>query len=346
MNFNQRRYRQFLLTLLAFLPYLLYVWYVIATSQAPIDYDTFMEIGRRVVEGAPVYGGNSYYPMPYAMVFGLFRLMPRPLSLALWLLIPVALAWLISGRKPWVLLFGPLFGNFIGGQSAVFAMLGVWGYRRRPELERFSGGVWLALLAFKPQLAIFPTLYAGWQWLGYLRRERKIPRQAWGWAGGIALYYLAGALVGGPGWVFDWLGNLRSESLRAQAGILPRTMMVLGLQPPQPLFWILLAAAGLALFIGVWLWNRRRMPFDLWLLLSATLNPLMHDYDLIQLIPLINTPLRRKAALLASIPLWLVILFAYQNDAAWYVVTLIPPVLAAVALKEDRAAATRPQPAH
>jgi hypothetical protein len=336
MNLNQRRHLQFLLTLLAFAPYLFYVWYVITTSTAPIDYDTFMEIGRRVVTGAPVYGGNSYYPMPYAMVFGLFSLIPRPLSLGLWLLIPVVLAWLISGRKAWVLLYGPLFGNFLGGQSAVFGMLGVWGYRRQPDLERYSGGVWLALLAFKPQLAVFPTLYAGWQWLGYIRRERKIPKQALGWAGSAVLYYLIGALVGGAGWIFDWLGNPRPEGLRAQAGILPRTLIELGVQPPQPLFWIILAGVGLALFAGAWLWNRRRLPFDLWVMLSALVNPLMHDYDLIQLIPLIDTPLRRKAAMLASIPLWLVILFAYQNDAAWYAVTLIPPVLAGVALFEAR----------
>jgi hypothetical protein len=325
-----------LLTLLAFAPYLLYIWYVITTNTAPIDYDTFMEIGQRVLVGGPVYGGNSYYPMPYAMIFGLFKLMPRSLSLGLWLLIPVVLAWLISGRKAWVLLFGPLFGNFLGGQSAVFGMLGVWGYRRQPDLDRYSGGLWLALLAFKPQLAIFPTLYAGWQWLGYLRREHKIPKQAWGWAGGAVIYYLVGVLRGGIGWVFDWLGNPRPEGLRAQAGILPRTLIELGVQPPQPQFWIILAAIGLALFVGAWLWNRRNLSFDLWVMLGALVNPLMHDYDLIQLIPLIDTPLRRKAALLASIPLWLVILFAYQNDTAWYAVTLIPPVLAGVAFVESR----------
>jgi len=336
MKLNRRRSLQFLLTLLAFTPYLLYVWYVITTSTAPIDYDTFMEIGRRVVTGAPVYGGNSYYPMPYAMVFGLFSLLPRPLSLGLWLLIPVVLAWLISGRKAWVLLFAPLFGNFLGGQSAVFGMLGVWGYRRQPDLERYSGGLWLALLAFKPQLAVFPTLYACWQWWTYLRGEHKIPKQALGWAAGGVVYYLVGVLLGGFGWVFDWLGNPRPESLRAQAGILPRSLIELGVQPPQPLFWVILAVGGLALFVGAWLWNRRRMPFDLWLKLSALVNPLMHDYDLIQLIPLIDTPLRRKAALLASIPLWLVILFAYQNDAAWYAVTFIPLVLAGVALIESR----------
>lgn len=329
--------RNFLFNVLAFQPYLLYVGYVVSTYQAPVDYNTFMEIGRRLLEGAPVYGINSYYPMPFVVVFGLFSLLPRPISLALWLLIPVGLAWLISGRKPWVLLFAPLFGHFVGGQSAVLAMLGLWGYRRTPDLERFGGGAWLAVLAFKPQLAIFPLLYAGKQWLEYLWRERRIPAQAWGWAGGILVYYLVGALAGGPMWVLDWLANPRPVGLRAQAGILPRTLIELGLLPQALLFWLLLAGGALALLTGAWLRNYRRMPFDLWIFLSATFNLLMHDYDLIQLIPLLNTPLLRKTALLSSIPLWLVILFAYSNDTAWYAVTLIAPALVWAALRRGAA---------
>ena len=327
--------RNFLFNLLACMPYLLYVGYVVSTNQAPVDYYTFMDIGQRLLAGAPVYVINSYYPMPTVIIFGFFSLLPRPLSLGLWLLIPVALAWFISGRRPWVLVFGPLFAHFVGGQTAALAMLGLWGYRRSPDLQRFGGGAWLAVLAFKPQLAIFPLLYAGRQWLMFLWRERRIPAQAWGWAGGMVLYYLVGALAGGPAWPLDWLANPRPVGLRAQAGILPRTLIELGLQPPAALFWLLLGGGALGLVAGAWLWNHRRMPFDLWIFLGATFNLLMHDYDLIQLIPLINTPLLRKTAVLASIPLWLVILFAYQNDVAWYSVTFIPPALAWAAIRQS-----------
>ena len=74
--------RIFLFNLLAFLPYLMYVGYVVSTNQAPIDYNTFMEIGQRLLEVAPVYVLNSYYLMPYVVVFGIFSLQPRPISLA------------------------------------------------------------------------------------------------------------------------------------------------------------------------------------------------------------------------------------------------------------------------
>ncbi|MDX9864272.1 MAG: hypothetical protein RBT34_05635 [Anaerolineaceae bacterium] len=60
-------------------------------------------------------------------------------------------------------------------------------------------------------------------------------------------------------------------------------------------------------------------------------NPLVHDYDLIQLVPLLDTPRRMLAAVLLSLPGWLVILFAYTNDSAWYAFTIIAPgILAAV----------------
>jgi hypothetical protein len=328
--------RGFLLNLLAWMPYLLYVGFVIAIDQGPVDYETFMGIGGRWLAGQPVYGVvNSYYPMPAVLIFGLFRLLPRPLSLGLWLLLPALAAWLIAGRRPWVLLFGPLFAHVAGGQSAGLALLGLWGYRRSRQPEDWRGGLWLALLAFKPQLALLPLAAAGWEWLGFLRRRRGIPPQALSWAAGMLAWWLAGELTL-PGWVGQWLGGPRPLFERALAGILPRGLVVLGLEGNPVLFWGLLGLGGLAVLLMAWAWNRRRLTFDLWLLLGATFNPLEHDYDLVQLIPLLDTPLLRRWAVLASLPLWLVILLAYQNDQAWFVVTLIPPVLAIAALWEDK----------
>ena len=59
----------------------------------------------------------------------------------------------------------------------------------------------------------------------------------------------------------------------------------------------------------------------------------MHDYDLIQVIALLDRPVHRWAAVLASIPTWLVIFFAYGNNNAWYAVTFIPPIVLAVMLR-------------
>lgn len=325
----------FLWNLLAFLPYLFYIGFVVAVDQGPIDYETFMSIGSRVLAGGPVYGVNSYYPMPYALVFALFRLIPRPLSMMLWLGLPVLAAWLIMGRKPWVLLFAPLFGHFVGGQSAVFALIGLWGYRRARELTRLEGGFWLGLISIKPQLVVFPLLFAGREWLVYLWRERRIPRQALAWLGSMGIWYLVGVPFGFD-WVLQWLSNMRPVFYRPQAGILPRTLIMLGMDAHSPLFWGCVIVGALVVMTAAWLYNRRHLSFDLWMFLAACFFPLIHDYDLIQLIPLIDTPLKRRWALIASIPLWLVILFAYQIDEAWYVVTLIPPVLAWVTLVEER----------
>ncbi len=324
----------FIFNLLAWTPYLLYVGFVIAINQGPVDYETFMGIGGRYLAGQPVYGVNSYYPMPTVLIFSAFSLLPRPLSLGLWLLLPALAAWLIGGRRPWVLLYGPLLAHVLGGQTAGLALLGLWGYRKSRASADWRGGLWLALLAFKPQLALLPLLYAGWGWLGYLRAQRRIPPQALSWAGGMLAWWLAGELAL-PGWVGQWLAGPRPLFERALAGLLPRALVVLGLENNPLLFWGLLALGGLAILGGAWWWLRRRgLGFDLWMLLGAIFNPLEHDYDLVQLIPLLDTPLRRRWAVLASLPLWLVILFAYQNDQAWFVVTIIPPVLAGLALWE------------
>ena len=77
--------------------YLLYVGYVVRADRGPADYETFMDIGQRLLEGNEIYGENSYYPMPFVMVFALFSWLPRPMSMAIWLLAPVASALLITG---------------------------------------------------------------------------------------------------------------------------------------------------------------------------------------------------------------------------------------------------------
>lgn len=119
-----------LFTILLLAAYLLYVGFVIQHDQGPVDYETFMQIGARFLSRQEVYGENSYYPLPFVMIFAGFSVLPRPVSMTLWLLLPVVMAWWISGWKPWVLLYAPLVAHFFGGQTAVFGMMGLWGYRQ------------------------------------------------------------------------------------------------------------------------------------------------------------------------------------------------------------------------
>src|SRR3990172_579797 len=81
---------------LLLVPYLMYVSFVIRANRGPVDYETFMGTGQRLLAGAEIYGENSYYPMPFVMVFALFSWLPRPISLAIWLLAPVITALLTA----------------------------------------------------------------------------------------------------------------------------------------------------------------------------------------------------------------------------------------------------------
>jgi len=88
---------------LLLIPYLGYAAFAITANRGPVDYETFMDIGHRFRTGGDPYGDNSYYPMPFAMVFALFDWLPRPASLALWLLLPVfgpPHLWLEPARSP------------------------------------------------------------------------------------------------------------------------------------------------------------------------------------------------------------------------------------------------------
>ena len=314
------------LLILALLPYLLYIAYIISTDHGPVDYETFMEIGGRLLNGQPVYGVNSYYPMPYVMIFAFFAWLPRPVSMLVWFMAPVLAVLVISRGKPGLLLFGPVFSHFLGGQTAFPAMLGLWGYRARQQPDNVWGGVWLAVITIKPQLAVFPVGWAVVQWVRYLRLNRRIPRQLWAFMATTALIYLP-AFALQPGWVQEWLSTPRPLFIRALAGFIPRTLLYF-LPSGSWVYWLALGLLAGALFLFVW-WKRgRRFDFDLVMITSYLANPLVHDYDLIQMVPLLDTKQLQKTALLVSIPAWLVMLFAYQWDTAWYVFTLIPVAVA------------------
>lgn len=322
------------LLVLLLMPYLLYVSFIIKANRGPVDYETFMDIGNRLRAGEELWTTNSYYPMPYIMVFAAFSALPRTVSIALWHLWPLAAAaLLITGGNPWVLAFAPLMAHVAGGQTSGFAMLGLWGYRRWDDLEDWRGGAWLALTTLKPQLGIFPALWAVGQWWAYLRRHKRAPNSLWAYVGTVALLYLPGFILI-PDWPLRWLQQPRPLFMRALAGFIPRSLALL-IDPAMPPFWIILIvlAAGL---LALMAWLHKRLDFDLWMLWSFTANPLVHDYDLIQIIPLLETRALRIAALILSIPCWLVIVFAYANDPAWYVFSLIPPGLLLTRLVIER----------
>lgn len=324
--FSPKRWGLPILYVLVGLLYVAYITFIIMGNQSGVDYETFMEIGTRFRMGQPVWTVNSYYPMPYVMIFGLFSALPRPLSMLIWHGAPILLALYITRGKPWPLLFAPLFAHTVGGQTAVFGLLGLYIYRQ--NRDRWQGGLGLAILLIKPQLAIFPLLWAGVTWLDELRRERRIPRQSLAFIAGALAIFVPGFLII-PNWVQQWLAQPRPLFERAMVGIVPRSLIIL-FHNEGIVYWGLLAVIAAALLVGVFVAYRRKVPFDVFIICGYVLNPLVHDYDLIQMIAVVDRPRYQWAAVLASIPTWLVIFFAYGNDSAWYAVTLIPPIVLAV----------------
>ncbi|MBL8045831.1 MAG: DUF2029 domain-containing protein [Anaerolineales bacterium] len=305
-------------------PYLAYLSFIIQLNQGPIDYETFMQIGQRWRDGAEVYVENSYYPLPYVMIFAAFSALPRPLSMALWLGWPVLAVLIITRGRAWALWFAPVFAHFVGGQSSALAMLGLWGFRRNLQTDSAKAGMWLSLMTLKPQLGLLPILFAVGQWYKLYRATGRVPRSAWSFGLATAAIYLPSFILM-PDWPVRWLSVPRPFFERALAGFVPRTLWVLLGEQTVAIVVLWLILTGLIL-AGIWR-ATRRFSLEALVLWGFVVNPLVHDYDLLQLVPVLEDKKLAWAAVLASLPTWWVILFAYNVDAAWYLVTLIAPVV-------------------
>lgn len=314
--------------------YIGYLLFISLNNRPPIDYITFMQIGQRYLNGESIWLFGSYYPLPYVMIFAWFSTLPAPVSIFVWHLIPMLVILYISKGKLWPLLFGPVLDHFIGGQSVVFAMLGLYLYRQHHKDWR--GGLGLALMLMKPNLALLPLVWAGFQWLRELKQQRRISLQIPAFAGLTALIFLPAFLVM-PDWVSEWMPTRRPIVLRSEAGIIPRSIIIFNGRPGEGAeFWVPLIILSLLLLAAIWLVSRRRLNFDTFMLFNFIANPYVHDYDLLQMLPLLDTDWKRKLAIVAALPTWLVIFFAYDTDWAWIGVTLTAPVLLIALLYQMR----------
>ena len=137
-------------------------------------------------------------------------------------------------------------------------------------------------------------------------------------------------------WLGEWLSNPRSLRLRAMAGLVPRLLMYIDFSSAA-YYAILMIISAIICF---WLYRTKAYNLDLVVLLSFILLPIVHDYDLIQIIPVLDTTKRIKFAALSSIPLWLTILFAYRNDHAWISAAIIAPFVFWFIWRENKQNAT------
>lgn len=137
--------------------------------------------------------------LPFTMAFAIYSLAQAGACVA-----AVQLAAAVSPRVretrtaavAMTLSFYPLMRSVLGGQNTGFSLLCAVGlavslYRSRDVV----GGLWAGAWLFKPQLALPVILLVG------LRRGARF----WGGlATGAAVWYVLGALVGGPAWPLWW----------------------------------------------------------------------------------------------------------------------------------------------
>jgi len=124
--------------------------------------------------------------------------------------------------------------------------------------------------------------------------------------------------------------------LRALSGLFPRSLLYLFPQS-SPAYWIALILLGGVLFAVIWVYCRKKISLDILVLFYFIVSPFVHDYDLLQLTPLLETTHLRILAILLSIPGWVVIFTQYNNDSAWIVFTIIAPGLLIAFLRQCHA---------
>jgi hypothetical protein len=123
--------------------------------------------------------------------------------------------------------------------------------------------------------------------------------------------------------VFDWLANLRELRFRALSGAIPRILYYFHL--PSFVYYLLLFL--LFVLTAIFLLRKRLLRVDGWVLLGFIFSPFTHDYDLVQLIPMMEDRRLARIGILASLPGWITLLFFYDNDHAWATMTIIPIIL-------------------
>jgi hypothetical protein len=235
------------------------------------DFDVFWRAALALLQGRDPYAmPGVYYPLPTFFLFMPLSVFPLEFAHVIWTLIEaIILLAILRQRVPFVALFMPLVLSFLMGQM-VIPMLGVFVLLR----SRQFGGVALGLLMLKPQLVFFLAPWLLWQWW---RRDRKQ----------IVVFLLVfmalgiAAFAAQPDWVYRWL-TVSGERVRAP--ISPSVWGVFSFLP-MPVW---LAVAGL-LAIGIFIWAWRKNDFDILMVSSMLINPVLISYDFTLLIPMISS---------------------------------------------------------
>jgi len=278
----------------------------------PYDYGILLSGTQAFCQPELAFEYNSLwlYPAPFYSTMCLPLGLSPPLTLVLWMLIPFFLVLILSGRRGLILLFPPFFIHMLLGQST-WLLLPLFAYAVwiDDKQVRWWHGILGALVVFKPHIGGLALV-----WLLYHHRRRI----------GFVLtsiisiiLVLIPAFVMLPSWLFDWLGNGRSFKLVSMAniGVIPVNLLGVGVDAEnalasapalsdQLIIYGFGAICAIILLVLLY-WRRGTLTWYDWVLVFCLANPLIHDYDLIILIPFIGLfPFRLKLAMLVAIPVW------------------------------------------
>lgn len=249
------------------------------------------------VQGAlaphPIHPMPWHYPPSFLMLVLPLGLLPYPLALLAWLVLPMAALMGLVGRlypvgpgwlaAPLLALVFPataqcLISGQTGAAAAALFLGGALLLDRRPVLS----GVLLGLLSCKPQLALLllPALVCGGNWRTLV-------------SAGATAVVLAGAslVVLGPGIWAAFLGDVPAAGALLESGAKPWERMptvfaavrLLGLD--SAVAWALQGLAALAAGAAVgWTWRRHGDIGPRLAMLAAAMplaTPFLFDYDLV-----------------------------------------------------------------
>jgi hypothetical protein len=243
---------------------------------------------------------RNFYPAPFYSLFCVpDQLAPDALFL-IWMLFPLIWALLLARMRASIFAFTPLFLHILLGQSTAF-LIPLFYLASTPRPPRWWYGVILATALLKPHIAAPAVLILLWRWRHHWRALL---------VGAItSIAILIPTFLHTPNWIQQWLGSARGYEIVSLVTV-PRIVIRAFDMPyvPAPdqqrLIWGLAIAAA-AILLGL-LWARRKKLafYDVFLVFCFTA-PLVHDYDLVILIPfLVQRPRRLLLALVAGLPAW------------------------------------------
>ena len=257
-------------------------------------------------QGAFHYGWPFYYPAPFYTAFCLPYHFAEPLLRWTWMLAPVMMTlWLAQGRAA-ALVYPPLGVLLLIGQSSWLVLPPFWvGVRDQAGEEApWWHGLLVALGLFKPHIALPVWVWLGWRWL---KRRQWAALAAW--AAGVAILVVPSFLIR-PGWLVEWLPQPRGYE-PVNLATLAQIPVVLGHVTFAPDRETQVVIYALCLLMGVILyaivrWRRGGLALYDWTLVVFLVNPMLHDYDLLALLPFIARSRRRLLlALTVGVLVWL-----------------------------------------